>query len=254
MARALRVMRIVLTAATVAVCLLLCWQAVDIYLTGNSPDNFSAPGVRISPVYSREIVSSRFEAFAPVFFGYLVLVVAGLLLQAAASERPRPKAAFLAEDRLRILYANAEQIPSEAAAEQRRRRTVWLIAGAVILLCAVFSGVYLFNPENFSSLDLEKVVGSMVLHVAPWVAVGLAAAAAAVILNSQSILREVEILKSVPKKQAEQPAEKKSLVPPLRLALLAVAVVFIALGVTNGGLWDVLVKAINICTECIGLG
>ena len=34
--------------------------------------------------------------------------------------------------------------------------------------------------------------------------------------------------------------------------LLAAAL--IALGVLNGGLRDVLVKAVRICTECIGLG
>lgn len=40
----------------------------------------------------------------------------------------------------------------------------------------------------------------------------------------------------------------------LRTAILVIAIVFIVLGVMNGGLRDVLVKAINICTECIGLG
>lgn len=40
----------------------------------------------------------------------------------------------------------------------------------------------------------------------------------------------------------------------LRAGLYAVAIVFIVLGVMNGGLQDVLVKAVNICTECIGLG
>ena len=40
----------------------------------------------------------------------------------------------------------------------------------------------------------------------------------------------------------------------LRVALVILSVVLIVLGITNGGLWDVLVKAINICTECIGLG
>lgn len=40
----------------------------------------------------------------------------------------------------------------------------------------------------------------------------------------------------------------------LRLVLFAAAGLFIVLGVLNGGLNDVLVKAINICTECIGLG
>jgi len=42
--------------------------------------------------------------------------------------------------------------------------------------------------------------------------------------------------------------------PVLRSSLLVLAAAFILLGVMNGGLRDVLVKAINICTECIGLG
>lgn len=44
---------------------------------------------------------------------------------------------------------------------------------------------------------------------------------------------------------------------PLRLfraALFAAALTLIALGVLNGGLSDVLIKAVHICTECIGLG
>lgn len=36
--------------------------------------------------------------------------------------------------------------------------------------------------------------------------------------------------------------------------ILAAAIVFILLGVMNGGAEDVLIKAVNICTECIGLG
>ncbi len=40
----------------------------------------------------------------------------------------------------------------------------------------------------------------------------------------------------------------------VRGVVIGTAVVLILLGIVNGGLWDVLVKAINICTECIGLG
>ena len=36
--------------------------------------------------------------------------------------------------------------------------------------------------------------------------------------------------------------------------LVILVVALIVLGVMNGGMFDVLVKAINICTECIGLG
>ena len=37
-------------------------------------------------------------------------------------------------------------------------------------------------------------------------------------------------------------------------SVLAAAVVFIILGVMNCSMKDVLVKAIKICTECVGLG
>jgi len=40
----------------------------------------------------------------------------------------------------------------------------------------------------------------------------------------------------------------------VRGAVFAVAVAFIIAGIFNGGANDVLVKAINICSECIGIG
>ncbi len=40
----------------------------------------------------------------------------------------------------------------------------------------------------------------------------------------------------------------------LWLVLLGVALAFVAAGVINGGAHDVFVKAVRICSECIGLG
>lgn len=40
----------------------------------------------------------------------------------------------------------------------------------------------------------------------------------------------------------------------LRILLYAAALLLITAGILNGGMRDVLIKAINICTECIGLG
>ena len=39
-----------------------------------------------------------------------------------------------------------------------------------------------------------------------------------------------------------------------RVALYVLAAMLLAAGMLNGGMRDVLMKAINICTECIGLG
>jgi len=41
---------------------------------------------------------------------------------------------------------------------------------------------------------------------------------------------------------------------PYRNAIIIAAVIFIVAGLINGGTVAVLAKAINICTECIGLG
>ena len=40
----------------------------------------------------------------------------------------------------------------------------------------------------------------------------------------------------------------------VRMVLLAAALAMILAGVLNGGMRDVLIKAINLCTECVGLG
>ncbi len=55
------------------------------------------------------------------------------------------------------------------------------------------------------------------------------------------------------------PMEKPYRIPEsrlnkIRLVVLALAVIFIIAGIANGNMHAVLVKAINICTECVGLG
>ena len=40
----------------------------------------------------------------------------------------------------------------------------------------------------------------------------------------------------------------------IRLGLAMAGVVLFVFGILNGGMADVLTKAINICTQCIGLG
>ncbi|MCR4908939.1 MAG: hypothetical protein K5985_08905 [Lachnospiraceae bacterium] len=40
----------------------------------------------------------------------------------------------------------------------------------------------------------------------------------------------------------------------IRIVLFAAAVLCIIIGIANGSMEDVLIKAIKICAECIGLG
>ena len=52
-------------------------------------------------------------------------------------------------------------------------------------------------------------------------------------------------------KTSPETARRRVLV---RRVLLIAAVCFVILGIMNGSMKDVLVKAIRICTECVGLG
>ena len=56
---------------------------------------------------------------------------------------------------------------------------------------------------------------------------------------------------------APDPAEERRQAGRLRrvrIALLVIAVGFIVAGILNGSAEDVLIKAIHLCTECVGLG
>lgn len=82
-------------------------------------------------------------------------------------------------------------------------------------------------------------------------------AAVALVLHAfaRANQREPEARRSSPSHKHEaEPIRNEKPVRAIRIALYALAFIMVAWGVMNGGLRDVLVKAINICTECIGLG
>ena len=126
MEKALRAARVALAILTAAVCLALIWQAVDIYRIGNSPSNFSAPGVRIQPVYSRPIVTERLGAVAPLLYGYAGAAVSVMLWQALAGKKARP--------------AIQKPAPQPGTAPRWLRPALYVAAGALILLGALNGG------------------------------------------------------------------------------------------------------------------
>ena len=137
---------LLLTAAAA----LLIAQAVMIYRAGNAPENWTAAGVRVQPMYSRAIVAERLGAIVAPLWACVAAAAAGLALRAGLGEEPRRPAA-------------SGRVSAPPCVRPRGRTAT-------------------------------------------------------------------------------------------RAILLAASAVLIIHGVLNGGLWDVLVKAVNICTECIGLG
>jgi hypothetical protein len=96
----------------------------------------------------------------------------------------------------------------------------------------------------------------MLRHITPWLSLCFITALLASILFKRSQQREIHHLAKAPQNSTFNEAHicPHSHVTLCRLVLYVIAIICIIVGIFNGGLYDILVKAINICTECIGLG
>ena len=243
-----RWMRWLAAAAVVMAATLLVWQCLDAWQTGMA---VRESGDALTPVFTAEGVAVRLRRLSAPLAGCALLVVIAAAVHAGPLERP---AAMTAANRLRLMKCRVEQLPETAAREERLRRRICLLAGLMLALCGGFVLVYLLDGAHFVSWELEHVMADMLLHVLPWGAAALLTGYAAAAACDRSRLRECAALRGRMTKAPAAAQEQTAALPWVRLALLTAAIVFIVLGVMNGGLLDVLVKAINICTECIGLG
>jgi hypothetical protein len=248
-----KLLRTILTAATVLLLVLLAWQCLDIYLVGNSPANLDESGLHIQSVYRAEDVIARLNGLRIWAVGYLALLVAACVM-VPGGVRKGNAAAMEPDNRLRLMKKKLTDLPEAARGEENLRKKIVCGTAAVIAVCAALSLVYLLNRDNFTSWDLEVVMGQMLVHTLPWIIVAFAAVIAASVVCRRSMEREIALLKGVSENKAPEVAAKPSRVLYVRIALYALAATLIVLGINNGGMRDVLIKAINICTECIGLG
>lgn len=244
--------------------------------------------------FSREIVRARLEGLAWAGALWLALLAATLFLKHInRKENPlrtsaetrlsadenrswalvgkhgqQTAARFSAEAvpeevRLRLLLMRAEKTDAMRAEERRRRMARGACAG-ICAVCSVMAARYLANPAHFTSRELEPVIGRMLWHIAPWIFVGFACAILCECVRGRSFRREIELAVRSPERASFKNAqtdsgasrEKRARLAKTaaRAAMFALAVALLALVAANGGMRDVLVKAINICTECIGLG
>ncbi|MBQ8537259.1 MAG: hypothetical protein IJ461_07660 [Clostridia bacterium] len=118
--------------------------------------------------------------------------------------------------------------------------------GALTLFMAT---LFIYHALRIMPYTPEAVAAAW-NEILPFLGLWLGAALAGVALSG---LRPSKAAKP----KAQGMAELKKPLPHLRglrTGLFVAAIALTVLGVINGGLRDVLYKAITICTECIGLG
>ena len=103
-----------------------------------------------------------------------------------------------------------------------------------------------FAEHGYSTVGNEVIY--LILSV-----FGLSLVSMAIMQNDFNSLAS-ERVETIPRDFNYFKENKKPIILGVRIALVGCAVLFIVLGIVNGGMADVLNKAIKICTECIGLG
>lgn len=261
-----------MTAVTGA---LFIWQTLDIYLSGGSRP------------FTREIVLERLNRIAPAFWIWVVMVAVGFIIWevfAVSCKRAPLKDDCYALRRLkkRVPQKVGESGLASLKAVKRGELInliVKLCAAALCLAGVAYGIAYLATSANFPKTDVNGEMLNMAAHLAPCVFAALLILCGVTLYLSLSAKKQLPHVKQI---IASAKADEKNGVEAIyvtgntavadlygrwkalsnhkyfilgvRIAIAVFAVTFIILGIVNGNMRAILIKAINICTECIGLG
>lgn len=218
-------------------------------------------------IYSREIVADTFSSIAIPVYLCLILTILGFVWELLLPSKPqKPKVIKAYPQILNRLLAKKdleqcdEVLLSHIYKERKSRklhsaiRTILLCIGSILFLSYALNG----NHFHQSEITISMIHAMWVLL--PCMGIPFIYAVFTVYHNDKSLQREIELVKQLPiaadksedTGSAASSSDRNEEI--LRYALLFVGVAIFVYGLLSGGTVDVLTKAINICTECIGLG
>ncbi len=238
----------VISAALIVAAVCLIVSAYTIYNLGDSP-------------YTPESIGAEYDKIAAPLWVAIFAVLAGIILNIALPMPPsKTKAIKDPFIKLRILQKKlgADNETVKIKREREFRKLMRFIC-AVLCLASFIPAVLLltwfdhFTVDNLTPALLETVqlllvgviISGMLLFVLS-------------VIERKSAMREIEQTKfaisSADKSDKKAVKNNENKVKITRLVLVGIACALIVIGLTQDGFYDVLQKAIRICTECIGLG
>ena len=246
-----RIYGIVLSAVLVIAGICLMAACYNIYTTGDG-------------TFSREIVAAHFGKIAIPVYLCLALVIGSIVLEiflpgTVKKIVPKKNDSLILQrlQRKIDLPACDPSLIAKVLKEQQARMCHKIVTVALLVIGSAIFLVYALNGDNFHQREItDSLIQAMYLLI-PCMAVPFGYAVFAAYHSRASIRREIEVLKQAGSSHSPAPVEsvaKKDVSVILRWVFLAVAMVFLVWGYCIGGTADVLTKAINICTECVGLG
>lgn len=261
------VYEIIFSLLSLVVAALFIYEVCDIY--------FGSGGGK---PFTRELVYARLGDIAVPFWIWVAMIIVGLVLWEVFPPQGKKK---YGQDVRYSLYRLRKKLPvkaegelHEAAAQvakyERILKMIWAIAAAGCVIFAVCGLVYMLDFSHFRGDEPTEDIKTAVIKICPYVICAFALCIGAVIYEGWGAKRELPHIKklvALGKKDdvslnrlqrayytAVAAVESDKYIWSVRGVLLVVGVLFVILGIFNDGAGDVLLKAVNICTECIGLG
>ena len=154
-----------------------------------------------------------------------------------------------------------ENVLKQLNSLKKKNIIAMIILILVVLISSIMGLCYLLNTKHFDPAgNLSEQAVKMSLHLLPWVVISfIGLIIYTLYLEYNAVLISniyKEVIKNNGKKEYKYVANKKIELIKLiaQLSIITISVCLIIIGIFNGGASDTLQKAINICTECIGLG
>ncbi len=138
-----------------------------------------------------------------------------------------------------------------------RKRLIYILGWNILLISSIVFLLFGARPENFDPMAINSSMINAMHWLIPCMALPFFYSLFAVYYRRSIVQKQITLLRTAPAEAKCAAASQKA--PSrnanwLRWTILAAAAALIVGGYLMDGAVDVLTKAVNICTECIGLG
>ncbi len=244
--------------------IVLIVSVVHLYFTGSS-----------NP-YSRERVANYLiYSVAPATLTLISVIFAGVLSLLYPDNKPKATSRIpprIALSRLKLRFDENKCDPQTMILinKHRTKRIILFSVGiGSALIYTVLSLILALDFSRYTIAEANSAIVGVCILIIPFAAVLIGIISTLFSLYEESIVKESKIIKeAISSGAALQNARAESISTikrfaekndkyiklGVRISVLTIAIVFITVGIFNGGMSDVLGKAVRICTECIGLG
>lgn len=246
-----RIYPFLMAALTLLVGAFLVFACASIYFDGEG--------------FSRRAVLNGLKLSAIPFVLWSILLLVGFFVPVLGKGTVKKSSEHALRMNLSRLY---ERLDMKTISDDNRclirresiKRRLWLLLTIAVALISFF--VFVFYALRDSAFELgpgiNKSIVQACLVMSACLIFPFAFAVVGSIETRKSLMRETEMVKRVyagNKKTLQLVENKQSKTETfIKVALILAGLFLLTYGISNGGTRDVLAKAVNICTECIGLG